>query len=84
MEWQEKILRNEDEGIGEQKESTVEKMKKRWLKWFGRVTSIKLLPLPWEFHGNPMGWEFPFPMHTSTVERGCKISRFLGFVFLGF
>jgi len=31
------------------------------------ISSPKLLPLPWEFYGNPMGMAIPIPVHTSTL-----------------
>jgi len=30
------------------------------------ISSPKLLPFPWESHGNPMGMGIPIPMHTSS------------------
>jgi len=31
------------------------------------ISSRKLLPFPWESHGNPTGMGIPIPMHTSTA-----------------
>ena len=32
------------------------------------ISSPKLLPFPWESHGNPMGMRIPIPMHTSSSD----------------
>ena len=32
------------------------------------LVAPKLLPFPWESHGNPMGMGIPIPMHTSTAK----------------